>query len=117
MLSALLTLYPELPVVDTGSAGGLYGTGLFDALKRPFVDGPVERRLRLFAPYATQMKHPHFACVGDSDVYPRETSRQVAAVASDKGLPFTRQVVAGDHFRSLGPCLEAYLARVRPKVQ
>jgi hypothetical protein len=44
MLSAMLSRYPDLPVLDTGSAGGIYGPQVFDGLKRPFVDAPMERR-------------------------------------------------------------------------
>jgi dienelactone hydrolase len=116
MLSSMLTLYADLPVLDTGSAGGLYGPGLFDSLNRPFVDGPLERKLRLFAPYITAMKHPHHACTGDADRYPRETAARLAKQAADEHLPFEHIVVAGDHFGSLRGCLKAYLARVLPEV-
>jgi dienelactone hydrolase len=117
MLSAMLALYPELPVVDTGSAGGLYPAGLFDALKRPFVDSPEERRLRLFLPYLAQLKHPHFACAGDLDVYPRRTAEQAQAQAAAFHVPLEAKVVAGNHFTGLPGCMSAYLSRVLPKVR
>src|SRR4051794_4730050 len=48
MLTSLLTLAPSLPVIDTGSAGGIYGSDLFDQMDFPFEDAPIERRMRLF---------------------------------------------------------------------
>jgi acetyl esterase/lipase len=117
MLSSLLALSPDLPVKDTGSAGGLYGANLFDHLARPFVDSPSERRMRLFAPYARQLKQPHFACVGDEDGMSRPVVEAVAKVEAQAHLPLVASVVKGDHFASLAPCMEQYLARVLPKVQ
>jgi pimeloyl-ACP methyl ester carboxylesterase len=117
MLSSLLALYPSLPVIDTGSAGGLYGPALFDGLPRPFVDDPIERRMRLFAPYVRQMKQPHFACVGDGDRFPRNVLTEVTTVATSAHLPLETAVVPGNHFGSLAACMEAYLARVLPKMQ
>jgi dienelactone hydrolase len=117
MLSAMLALYPELPVLDTGSAGGLYPAGVFDALKRPFVDSPEERRLRLFVPYLAQLKHPHFACSGDADTYPRRTAAQAQTQAAGLHVPLETRVVAGNHFTSLPGCMSAYLSRVLPIVR
>jgi acetyl esterase/lipase len=117
MLSAMLALYPDLPVLDTGSAGGIYGPGLFDGLTRPFVDSPIERRMRLFAPYVERMKQPHFACVGDADLFPHRIAADTSAVAASRRLPFEMRVVTGNHFSSLPACMAAFLSRVRPKVQ
>ena len=117
MLSALLALYPDLPVRDTGSAGGLYGPELFDRLRVPFVDSPLERRMRLFAPYAAQQKQPHFACVGDDDGMSRPVVESVAKAAAQAHRPFVASVAKGNHFTSLAPCMEQYLERVLPKVK
>jgi pimeloyl-ACP methyl ester carboxylesterase len=117
MLASMLALYPDLPALDTGSAGGFYGPALFDSLKRPFVDSPTERRMRLFAPYVAQMKQPHFACVGEGDRFAREVAMQVTSRAHDLHLPLEADVVAGNHFTSLPTCMAAYLARVLPKVK
>ncbi|MGZ3450639.1 MAG: alpha/beta hydrolase family protein [Polyangiales bacterium] len=54
MLSALTSLFQDLPAVATGSAGGLFDERLFGATPIPFADSPMERRLRLFAPFAEQ---------------------------------------------------------------
>jgi pimeloyl-ACP methyl ester carboxylesterase len=117
MLASMLSLYPDLPVLDTGSAGGLYGPGLFDSLKRPFVDSPLERRMRLFEPYMEAMKHPHYACAGDADPFPRAVAARLAKQATHEHLPFEAVLIPGNHFTSLRGCLRAYLARVLPKVR
>jgi dienelactone hydrolase len=117
MLSALLALSPDLPVRDTGSAGGLYGPDLFDHMDLPFVDSPTERRLRLFAPYTRQLKQPHFACVGDHDGMVRPVVEAAGAIAAKAHVQLATAVVSGDHLRSLAPCMEQFLARVLPKVR
>jgi hypothetical protein len=116
MLSSMLALYADLPALDTGSAGGLYGADLFDALERPFVDSPRERRLRLFAPHAAQLRHPHFACRGERDRPTQQITDQVTRMTSALGLPFETKIVPGNHFESLGPCMTAYLSRVLAKL-
>jgi acetyl esterase/lipase len=118
VLSSLLSLYPDLPAGNTGSAGGIYGPEVFNYLKgRPFVDSPQERRMRLFVPYAEQMKKPHFACVGEDYTLALHTTTNTAARLAARHLPFEARVVAGDHSSSLPACLAAFLDRVLPQVR
>lgn len=110
VLAALLTLMPDLNVLDTGSAGGIYQGQVFDFLELPFHDSDEERSLRLFIPHMRQMKSPHFACVGRGDpAY--DATRLGLAVAKRASLPFSMREVSGDHLSALEPCLRAYRER------
>jgi hypothetical protein len=100
MLTSLLALSPDLPVRDTGSAGGLYGPSLFDAFERPFVDSPRERQMRLFAPYVRQLKQPHFACVGRDDGRVVPIAEHAADIVKSARVPLDVRFVDGDHFTS-----------------
>ncbi|MGZ3417108.1 MAG: alpha/beta hydrolase family protein [Polyangiales bacterium] len=116
MLSALTSLFQDLPAVATGSAGGLFDERLFGATPIPFADSPMERRLRLFAPFAEQLKKPHFACAGRDDQMPLEVSAAVERRIAGKNLPFVRQIVAGNHLTSASTCMDAFIALVAPNL-
>jgi hypothetical protein len=110
VLSALLTLEPDLPVLDTGSVGGIYQGQVFDFLDLPFKDSDEERKMRLFLPHLRQMRTPHFACVGRKD--PAFDATVLAQKVAERAhLPFEMHEVQGDHVSALRPCIQAYLAR------
>jgi dienelactone hydrolase len=108
MLAALMALVPDLDARMTGSANGIYDATIFDVQRRPFVDNPLERQLRLLLPHVEELAQPHVACVGayDPGVLP---AQQAAARAAAAALPFELVMTPGDHNASLGPCIEAYL--------
>lgn len=114
MLSSLMALYPDLPALYTGSIGGFYSGDIFEAMgKPPFEDSDTERIMRLSAYHAAEFKHPHFACVGELDEWPRA----VAAEAAKASSQITMYAVPGDHFASVAPCMNAYLKHVVPLVR
>ncbi|WP_394836561.1 alpha/beta fold hydrolase [Pendulispora rubella] len=117
MLTSLLSLDPSLPVLDTGSAGGMYESSIFDQFPIPFEDSPMERRLRLFSMNLSDMKQPHFACAGERDPYPVQVLQAIMPQAKAEHLPLEAKVVPGDHHSSLEGCMNAYLARVTAKMR
>lgn len=113
MLSLLASLYPSLPVLDMGSAGGIYGPELFDHMPGPFSDAPIERKLRTFTAFAGQLQRHHFACVGLGDQLGLPSARGVSHASS-----FLEVLeIPGDHQASLPGCMKEFLSRVLPKVR
>jgi acetyl esterase/lipase len=111
MLAALLALVPQLGVRMTGSANGIYEPSVFDFQRVPFVDGPLERELRLLGPHVDELASPHLACVGADDpaAVPAEAAARRAAAAS---APLEVLEVPGDHHTSLAPSIDLYLERI-----
>ncbi len=102
-VAGLLALVPELPLVASGSAGGLYTDQVFFAWKdfAPFdVNDAQERRLRVLLPHLASMKRPHFAYVGKEDGQARLVPL-VEASASRLAAPLHVRVIDGDHHSSL----------------
>jgi acetyl esterase/lipase len=114
VMSAMLALYEDLPAQHTGSAGGMYGTDLFEAVG-PLVpfdpQNAQETKIRIPIGNIRWMKRPHFAYVGSSDTF----MRGVAAATEAKGAkaPLTVIELAGDHHTSLNPAMRQYLAVCR----
>ena len=111
MLSSLMSLYSSPAVIDTGSTGGLYSALVFESSEIPFQDERLEKLLRLFGPHVSQMRQPHFACVGQDDPHPLQVLGYVRRDVEGLKVPFEWKVVAGDHFTAVGPCVRAYLER------
>jgi acetyl esterase/lipase len=116
-ISALLSLWDDVPVLATGSAGGLYPYTVFADLGNilPFDRrNPLERQLRLLLGNTADMKRPHFAYVGEGD-----TLQDVVGPAREEvqrtGAPLTVRVVPGDHFQCLDPAIRAFLKDVQGK--
>jgi acetyl esterase/lipase len=116
IISAILSLYEELPVVHTGSSGGLYGPVVFSLLSRvtPFDrKNPRERQMRILIGNIRWMKRPHYAFTGDVDALMKsDVAKQEAA---DAQVPLTVIEVPGDHDSSLGAAMRGYLDIVRGK--
>jgi acetyl esterase/lipase len=113
IVSSLLSLH-DAPIRHGGSAGGMYGPELFDAMAEsvPFtLDNPEERALRLLLGNAQWMRHPHYAYMGDADPYQRVAQERAEATASHGLLhPAT---VPGDHQDSLEPAVAAYVKVIK----
>lgn len=110
-LSAMLALYPELPIAHSGSAGGLYFEKLLDGWGAMVPFDPsdrVEQRRRLFVSNLGSLVRPHEAWIGDEDaleaVVPAAEERARAL-----GAPLTIHRVPGDHRTSLDPALRAFV--------
>ena len=113
MLASLLTLVPEVPLVLTGSAGGIYSDGDLQGFGEmaPFaVENPTERQFRTLIAHLPEMRRPHVAFVGQRDSLAR------SAVISQRNAIATRaeltvEFIAGDHFTSLSPAVVAFARR------
>ena len=110
-LSAMLSLYPDLPVAHTGSAGGLY----FEKLLRgwgpmvPYAAGDTtEMRRRLFVSHLADLHRPHHAYIGETDAL-KAVIEPAELRASAVGAPLHIRRVPGDHRTSVAPALRAYV--------
>ncbi|MDB6138694.1 MAG: putative peptidase [Verrucomicrobiaceae bacterium] len=116
VVSALLSLFDDLPVKLTGSSGGLYGPRLFVGDKKcPFdAADPHETGLRTLVGNVPDMKLPHIAYVGDKDRY-----QEVKAARQERpGLsPLSVTVLNGDHFSVLPESFQQYLQQVKASRQ
>jgi acetyl esterase/lipase len=112
VISALLSLYPDLPVKLTGSCGGLYGSHLFgDDRMTPF--NPKDRReceLRSLIGHVPEMKMRHIAYVATEDRY-----QEARAAWEEKRTGSKLEIVMlpGTHFSILDESIRKYLERVK----
>jgi acetyl esterase/lipase len=110
-LAGLLSLVPDLPLVSTASAGGVYTADVFDSWRRvvpfPRHDG-AEVQARLLHPNLDRMQRPHHAYVGDQDGILRY-AREVARAARESDAPFDLDVVEGDHFSAVRPAIDRFI--------
>jgi acetyl esterase/lipase/ketosteroid isomerase-like protein len=116
-LSALLALRDDVPLAQTVSVGGIYSVGTFQRWSTmPSQRGLVrfdptdadELELRVLAPHARGLAHPHVAYVGDDEPWFWPNVVEVARVADP--ARFSARVVPGDHMAALAPALAAALA-------
>ncbi|MFV8750985.1 alpha/beta hydrolase family protein [Nannocystaceae bacterium ST9] len=121
-ISAMLSLYPELPLRRTGSCGGIYVPETFarwaksetnDDLIRFDPSDPDEIQLRVLGPNVAWMFHQHVAYVGAQDPWFADNAQLVLERAWAKGKPFEVIEVEGDHMNSLPPALAAFLELAR----
>jgi acetyl esterase/lipase len=110
IVSALLSLHEDVPIRYGGSAGGLYGTSLFDANPEriPFDSrNPEERRMRVLIGNVRWMRRAHYAYVGAEDRWQQVTEGRREAASPPRLLTIT--VEPGNHLTSLAPSIEAFL--------
>lgn len=110
VISAVLSLYDDIPVRHGGSAGGLYGVDLFDATARlvPFEPrSKDERRMRVLVGNIAWMKRPHYAFVGREDVLMKASEARAEAASANAPLHVIE--LPGDHHSSLPDAIERYL--------
>jgi acetyl esterase/lipase len=107
ILSALLSLYDDVPVKHGGSAGGLYDGRLFeDPETVPFdTRDPEEARMRVLVGNIRWMRRRHYGYCGAGDkLQAVEEARREAGASS----LLTVNVLPGDHFTSLAQAVEEY---------
>lgn len=114
VISALLSLYGELPLVATASVSAMYGADDLDALglPLPFEDTPLARELRTFPPFVGQPAHPHIAYLGGRDplIAPHEARLQAA---TERGqLRVNLLWLSADHRGALEPAISAFIAQI-----
>ena len=120
-LSALLSLDPQVPLVATASAGGIYVPETFvrwgrnpkqSELVRFDPGDREERELRSLGPHVAEMARPHIAYVGDEDPWIMRNAEAVRDAAAEHHRLFELEVVAGDHGAMIRPAVAKYLGRV-----
>lgn len=114
VLSAILSLYEDLPIRNSGSAGGLYGPDLFDAIERmvPFkLESEEERQMRLLVGNIAWMKRPHIAFVGTQDTYMKVAEARAENAAADDLLEVIS--LQGDHHSTLPEAIKIFLEVAR----
>jgi hypothetical protein len=121
-VTAMLSLYPELPLRATASCGGIYMPETFARwansddnreLVRFDPTDADETELRVLGPNLPWMVHRHLAYVGREDPWFVRNAGELEARAWSLGKPFERVVVAGDHMASLPNALAAFLELTR----
>ncbi len=116
-IAALLSLWDDVPLLATGSAGGLYPYTAFAAWSDllPFDKrNPRERQLRLLLGNTGDMKRPHFAYIGEEDDLTSVVSH-ARDEAKTTGAPLTVTVVPGDHYGSLRPAIRQFLRDIQKR--
>jgi acetyl esterase/lipase len=116
-VSALISLWDDVPVVATGSSGGLYPYTIFSAWSDiiPFDRrNPLERQLRLLLGNTADMKHSHYAYLGEDDAL-KEVAGPAAEEVERSKAPLTIRMVRGDHFTSLGPATQAFVKDIQKR--
>lgn len=113
-MSALLSLWNDIPVQFTGSSGGLYTRDVFDSWSNivPFdVNDETERGLRLLFMNIEHMQIPHIAYLGRDDSL--TNAAETAIQEADKhDTPLTIEIIRGDHFTSLSPAVDLFLETI-----
>lgn len=110
-VSALLSLYGS-PFRATGSAGGLYeNAGLLRTA--PFdTKADQELELRTLLANLNDMAVPHFAYVGEDDVYEQSVLRIIKEKHLDRSSKLRVATVPGNHFQSLRPAIDLFLSEI-----
>ncbi len=116
-IAALLSLWDDVPLLATGSAGGLYPYTVFAAWSDmlPFDKrNPLERQLRLLLGTTADMKRPHFAYIGEKDDLTSVVSHAREEVQATNA-PLTVRVVPGDHYGCLAPAMRRFLKDIETR--
>ena len=114
-ISALLSLWDDVPVLMGGSSGGLYPKDIFYGWKDfvPFdLSSEKERKLRLLVGNMGSMKRKHIAYLGSED----DIARVVPAADTEikqSGAPLTISIIDGDHFSSLELAVSSFANAIK----
>lgn len=114
-ISALLSLWDDVPIRLGGSSGGLYPQDVFYGWNEfaPFdISNETERRLRLLVGNIAYMKRRHIAYIGRKDSLV-EVVKTAESEAKQSGAPLDIKVIEGDHFTSLRPAVMAFAELIR----
>jgi len=102
-ISALLSLWDDVPIRFGGSSGGLYLKDFFSGWKdfAPFdLSNEKEKRLRLLVGNMSSMKRKHIAYLGEDDTIAKVVPAADTEI-KQSGAPLTISIIGGDHFTSL----------------
>jgi dienelactone hydrolase len=110
-ITALLSLFDDVPLRHCGSAGGLYPEATFAQWSDivPFdPSNPEERRLRLLLGNVKDMRRPHYAYLGTQDGI-TQPAQAAGRAEADPNQRLKVELISGDHFSSFPPALHRYL--------
>lgn len=110
-ITALLSLFDDLPLRHCGSAGGLYPESTFAYWNdiSPFdPSNPEERKLRLLLGNVKDMRRTHYAYLGTQDII-TELAQIAARAEAASNQQLKVELLPGDHFSSFEPALRRYL--------
>jgi pimeloyl-ACP methyl ester carboxylesterase len=118
-ISALLSLWDDVPVRLSGSAAGLHPPQIFRAWSVseptwvPFdATNEIETRLRLLAGNMAYMQTGHIAYMGRDDVLSQGID-PLRNEAEQSGANLKINLVDGDHLASLPPAVAAFEAEIQ----
>jgi dienelactone hydrolase len=120
--SAMLSLFPEAPLLRTASVGGIYTTDTFrrwakrrgtQKLVRFDAADRDELELRVLSANLPDLVHPHTAYVGEEEPFVLKNAREAVAEAEAVGASFELKVVEGDHMSALEPALADFAEALR----
>lgn len=114
-LSALLALYPDVPLRASGSAGGLFFP-TFERWRKSRVRFPLEDRLeqelRVMLPHMDELVRPHIAYMGEQEISAK-TFAAIAAQAARVGSRLRLARVRGNHSTALAPAIRHFISIIR----
>jgi acetyl esterase/lipase len=114
-ISALLSLWGDVPIRFGGSSGGLYPEKIFDEWRdiAPFdLRDEKEKKLRLLIGNMAYMKRGHIAFIGRSDTLLEVVpTAQTEAKKTKERLVI--KIVDGDHITSLTPAIEEFVVLIK----
>ena len=113
-ISALLSLMDEVPILHSGSSGGLYTSRVFESWNSygyvPFdIEIDQEIELRLLLGNTQHMQRSHYAYIGRQDSF-AQVKKLVQKEGGEESL-LSVIPVDGDHFSSLDAAVLQYLER------
>lgn len=112
VLAGLLSLWPDLPLLATGSLNGALPEQGFALLDPPFDRMDVtERRMRSWVHHLGSMVRPHHAWVGEDD-WLRAHVEELRLDGAEAKAPLTVDVVEGDTTGLPAAATRAFLQRV-----
>jgi dienelactone hydrolase len=118
VLSALVSLWKDVPIQHGGSSGGLYGTDVFDRAHQrwrvPFDRAnPVECQLRVLPGNVKWMQHRHYAYIGKDDVGVMAGVESARSEAEKADSLLTIVMIPGDHGSSLEGAMHEYVKLIQ----
>ncbi|MGA9768960.1 MAG: acetylxylan esterase [Blastocatellia bacterium] len=114
-ISALLSLWEDVPIRFGGSSGGLYSKDAFYGWKDfvPFdLSNEKERRLRLLVGNMSSMKRKHIAYLGEDDTLAKVVDAADSEIKKSSA-PLTISIIGGDHFSSLDLAVSSFANAIK----
>ena len=121
-ISALLSLYPDLPVRMSADVGGIYRARTFtwwsrsSSLRHLIQFQPTSKAevtLRLLGPNIREMARRHISYVGNNAAVDRRYAQSLEGQARRFQVPFEVRTVSGNHMTSIKGSVEDFLRIIK----